>query len=62
MERKFKFEVGQYVKIADRILEINKNLPKYPCKINYRFFDGNEIFLTSSAMITKTKNLSLREI
>lgn len=42
MERKFKFEVGQYVKVADRILEINKNLPKYPCKINYRFFDGKE--------------------
>ena len=42
MKREFKFEVGQYVKVADRILEINKNLPKYPCKINYRFFDGKE--------------------
>ena len=42
MEREFKFEVGQYVKVAGTILEINKNLPKYPCKINYRFFDGKE--------------------
>lgn len=42
MKREFKFEVGQYVKVADKILEINKNLPKYPCKINYRFFDGKE--------------------
>lgn len=42
MKREFKFEVGQYVKVAGKILEINKNLPKYPCKINYRFFDGKE--------------------
>lgn len=42
MKREFKFEVGQYVKVAGRILETNKNLPKYPCKINYRFFDGKE--------------------
>lgn len=42
MKREFKFEVGQYVKVAGRILEINKNLPEYPCKINYRFFDGKE--------------------
>ena len=42
MEREFKFEVGQYVKVAGTILEINKDLPKYPCKINYRFFDGKE--------------------
>lgn len=42
MKREFKFEVGQYVKVADMILEANENLPKYPCKINYRFFDGKE--------------------
>ena len=42
MEREFKFEVGQYVKVAGTILEINKDLPKYPCKINYRFFDGKD--------------------
>ena len=42
MKREFKFEVGQYVKVAGKILEINKDLPKYPCKINYRFFDGKE--------------------
>ena len=42
MKREFKFEVGQYVKVTDKILEINKDLPKYPCKINYRFFDGKE--------------------
>ena len=42
MKREFKFEVGQYVKVADMILEVNENLPKYPCKINYRFFDGKE--------------------
>ncbi|MBF1517426.1 hypothetical protein [Prevotella pallens] len=42
MKREFKFEVGQYVKVAGTILEINKDLPKYPCKINYRFFDGKE--------------------
>lgn len=41
MKREFKFEVGQYVKVAGTILKINKDLPKYPCKINYRFFDGN---------------------
>lgn len=23
-------------------MEINKDLPKYPCKINYRFFDRKE--------------------
>lgn len=43
MEREFKFEVGQYVKIAEEILKANKDLPKYPCKIAYRFFDGKEI-------------------
>lgn len=43
MERKFKFEVSQYVKIAEEILRINKDLPKYPCKIVYQFFDGKEI-------------------
>jgi hypothetical protein len=42
MKQEFKFEVGQYVKVAGKILEINKDLPKYPCKINYRFFDGKE--------------------
>ena len=42
MKREFKFEVGQYVKVAGTILEINKDLPRYPCKINYRFFDGKE--------------------
>lgn len=42
MKREFKFKVGQYVKVAGKILEINKDLPKYPCKINYRFFDGKE--------------------
>lgn len=42
MKREFKFEVGQYVKVAGTILEINKDLPKYPCKIAYRFFDGKE--------------------
>lgn len=43
MERKFKFEVNQYVKIVEEILKANKDLPKYPCKIAYRFFDGKEI-------------------
>lgn len=43
MEREFKFEVGQYVKIAEEILKANKDLLKYPCKIAYRFFDGKEI-------------------
>jgi hypothetical protein len=43
MKREFKFEVGQYVKIAEEILKANKDLPKYPCKITYRFFDGREI-------------------
>ena len=43
MERKFKFEVSQYVKIAEEILRTNKDLPKYPCKIVYQFFDGKEI-------------------
>lgn len=42
MKREFKFKVGQYVKVAGKILEINKDSPKYPCKINYRFFDGKE--------------------
>ena len=42
MEREFKFGVGQYVKIAEEILKINKGLPKYPCEITYRFFDGKE--------------------
>lgn len=42
MKLEFKFEVGQYVKVTDKILEINKDLPKYPCKINYRFFGGKE--------------------
>lgn len=41
MKRNFKFEVGQYVKIADRVVDVNKDFPKYPCKITYRFFDGN---------------------
>ena len=39
MKRKFKFEVGQYVMIADRVLDANNDFPKYPCKITYRFFD-----------------------
>lgn len=43
MEREFKFEVGQYVKIAEEILKVNKDLSKYPCKITYCFFDGKEI-------------------
>lgn len=46
MERKFKFEVGQYVKIADILLKIDKDLPKYPCKITYRFFDRrNDVYI-----------------
>lgn len=43
MERKFKFEVGQYVKIVEEVLKINNGLPNYPCEITYRFFDGKEI-------------------
>ncbi len=43
MKREFKFEVGQYVKIAEERSRANKDLPKYPCKIAYRFFDGKEI-------------------
>lgn len=39
MKREFKFEVGQYVMIADRVLDANNDFPKYPCKITYRFFD-----------------------
>lgn len=42
MKREFKFEVGQYVKIVEEILTANKGLPKYPCEITYRFFDGKE--------------------
>lgn len=42
MEREFKFEVGQYVKIVEKILKANEDLPKYPCKITYRLFDGKE--------------------
>ena len=46
MKREFKFEVGQYVKVAGTILEINKDLPKYPCKITYRFFDRrNDVYI-----------------
>ena len=36
MERKFKFEYGQYVKIINAI-DID-----VPCKIEHRFFDGRE--------------------
>lgn len=40
MKREFKFEVGQYVMIADRVLDANNDFPKYSCKITYRFFDS----------------------
>lgn len=36
MERNFKFEYGQYVKIINAI-DID-----FPCKIEHRFFDGRE--------------------
>lgn len=36
MKREFKFEVGQYVKITNRI-DI-----KFPCQIEHSFFDGKE--------------------
>lgn len=36
MEREFKFKVGQYVTFSDKVVDA----PKYPCKITYRFFDG----------------------
>lgn len=39
MKREFKFEVCQYVMIADRVLDANNDFPKYPCKITYRFYD-----------------------
>ena len=43
MKREFKFEVGQYVNIADGMLGASKDFPKYPCKIVYRFFDRKNI-------------------
>lgn len=53
MKRNFKFEVGQYVKIADRVLDVNKDFPKYPCKITYRFFDRNNNVYLLDAMENK---------
>lgn len=61
MKREFKFEVGQYVKVASTILEINKDLSKYPAKSTIGSLTERKI-LTSSAMITKTKDHFLREI
>lgn len=40
MELKFKFDLYQYVKLTDEFLKCNKTFPEYPCKIDYRFFDG----------------------
>lgn len=46
MEIKFKFEIGQYVKLTDEILKHNDDFPEYPCKIGYRFFDGkNNVYV-----------------
>lgn len=42
MEENFKFKLQQYVKITDEILKCNKEFPEYPCKIDYRFFDGKQ--------------------
>lgn len=53
MKRNFKFEVGQYVKIVDRVLDVNKDFPKYPCKITYRFFDRNNNVYLLDAMENK---------
>lgn len=41
MKREFKFEVGQYVKIAEEELKKRNYLPNYPCKITYQFFNGD---------------------
>lgn len=41
MKREFKFEVGQYVKIAEDELKKRIYLPNYPCKITYQFFNGD---------------------
>nr|DAP50082.1 MAG TPA: hypothetical protein [Caudoviricetes sp.] len=41
MEREFKFEVGQYVKITEEELKRRTFLPNYPCKITYQFFNGD---------------------
>ena len=41
MELKFKFEVGQYVKITEEELKRRTFLPNYPCKITYQFFNGD---------------------
>lgn len=46
MKREFKFEVGQCVKIAEEMLKANKDLPKCPCEITYRFFHrGHNVYL-----------------
>lgn len=42
MGENFKFKLQQYVKITDEILKCNGGLPKYPCKVDYRFFDGKQ--------------------
>ena len=41
MEREFKFEVGQYVKITEEELKRRTFLPNHPCKITYQFFNGD---------------------
>ena len=38
MKREFKFEVGQYVKVINL-----SEVPDFPCKIVYRFFDRKNI-------------------
>src|SRR3712207_8418245 len=46
MEINFKFEIGQYVRLTDEFLKCNDDFPKYPCKIDYRFFDGkNNVYV-----------------
>lgn len=42
MEREFKFEVGQYVVVKEEHTVLNALLPKYPCKVKSRRFDGND--------------------
>lgn len=38
MKREFKFEVGKYVKVINQ-----PEVPNFPCKIVYRFFDRKNI-------------------
>lgn len=60
MKRNFKFEVGQYVKIADRVVDVNKDFPKYPCKITYRFFDrNNNVYLLDAG---ENKEIPILEV